>query len=147
MQKNSIIKKAILPKDQTFTIPNQNIFGLKKKETEQVPYIVLKYYQPNYQCFSEWNKQELKGFSDFIEKLRKTNWNLIKQQSSAKNKVGFGYTQIDKKILPNASILNDISEDVSFAELRLSKESRIFGFRINAAFFLIFLDKNHEICS
>jgi len=145
MQKNNIITKGILPQEQTFTIHNQNIFGLKEKETEQVPYIVLKYYQPNHECFSQWDKQELKGFSDFIEKLRKTNWNLIRSQTGSK-KVGFGYAQIDKKTLPKANILNDISEDVNFAELRLSKGARIFGFRINAAFFLIFLDKNHKIC-
>lgn len=111
------------------------------------PYISLKYYQPTYQCFSVWNQEQLKQFSAFVEKMRKTEWPAIyKTGGSVGNKTGLGYTvHKNKGILPDRSILDKISPEITFFELRVTQEARVHGFRVQSAFFLVWLDKDHEI--
>ena len=50
------------------------------------------------------------------------------------------------KGLPENSIKEKISKDISFYELRVSQKARVVGFRQNAVFFICWLERNHRIC-
>lgn len=111
------------------------------------PDLSLKYYDYNYQCFSELEAEDLKQFTDVCRKFSQMNWIDIKKQAGKKGKkTGLAPTMIERSQLPKSNILNRISDDIEFMELRLSQTARIFGFRSSATFFLVFLDKNHDIC-
>jgi hypothetical protein len=111
-----------------------------------VPYVALKYYQPEFQCFSEWAADELRAFSDFNRKLRHLTWQLVYQSGGRSGtKTGLGYTPYDSGVLPPPPFLATISEDISWFELRVTQRARVHGFRAGAAFFLVYLDRAHEV--
>jgi hypothetical protein len=122
------------------------ILGFENDGNNTPAYVYLKYFDSAYQCFSDWTKDELRSFTSFIEKLRKTTWTEIYKSSSGQNKAGLGYTICkNTKLLPNQSIVNSLSEDITFFELRISQVARVHGFRAKTAFCLIWLDRNHQI--
>lgn len=104
-------------------------------------HISLKYFDKNFECFSEWTKDELACFSNFVDKVNSLTWSEIKKHS------GLKYTDINNaKNIPNNSIKEKLSRDITFCELRVSEKARVVGFRRNAIFFLCWLDRNHRIC-
>lgn len=135
-------------KAQTKLNDNENkdikILGLAnngENSDEKQAYIALKYFDKNFECFSEWSKDELACLSNFIDKINNLTWNDIKRHT------GLRYKMIDNaKGLPENSIKEKISKDISFYELRVSQKARVVGFRQNAVFFICWLDRNHRIC-
>lgn len=110
-------------------------------------FVVLRYFDSDHQCFSDWDRDELKAFSEFLRKICQQNWDQIfATGGSAGNKKGLGYTvHKDPKLLPNQNLIDRFGEDTCFFELRVSKKARAHGFRIKSAFFLLWLDKDHEV--
>jgi hypothetical protein len=113
-------------------------------DSRAVAFVALKYYRPEHQCLSEWTADELRGFSAFCRKLSQMTWQQI-IESGGRQKTGVGWTRIDPARLPNTDFLDSISEDISWIELRVTQEARVFGFRAGQAFFLVFLDRTHDI--
>lgn len=104
-------------------------------------HIALKYFDKNFECFSEWTKDELSCFSNFIDKMNNLTWREIKKHP------GLKYTDIDNaNKIPNNYIKEKLSRDITFCELRVGEKARVVGFRRNAVFFLCWLDRNHRIC-
>ena len=131
----------------------QSIFSLaasdrarNPSEKSTSPYVVLKYFQSSWQCFSEWEKSELRQFSQFLDRLSGSTWQEV---YSAK---GFGYKAYQVEKVPNKSaqsylntVRQRISGEITFFELRISKEMRVHGFRCQSAFFLVLLDRSHKV--
>jgi hypothetical protein len=114
--------------------------------TDLAPYVALKYYVPEFQGFSEWTPDELRAFSEFNRKLRSLTWQLIYQSSGRLGtKTGLGYTPYRRDRLHPAPSPVAISDDVSWFELRVTQRARVHGFRAGAAFFLVYLDRRHEL--
>lgn len=107
------------------------------------PYVALKYLQTEWQCFSEWSRDELRAFSAFNRKLAQVTWPLL-YATGGRQKTGLGYTPHDLGALPRPAFADAISEDVAWFELRVTQKARVHGFRAGAAFFLVFLDRNHD---
>ncbi|HYH80016.1 MAG TPA: hypothetical protein VEX86_09460 [Longimicrobium sp.] len=125
----------------------QELLGLREDHPDrETAYVALKYYQSSHECFSEWSREELKAFSAFCRKVAERTWEQIKQSGGAGNKAGLGYTSHrDRKKLPNNGLRHLISPEVEFAEMRVSQRARVHGFRMKATFFLVWLDKDHQI--
>lgn len=150
MQKNkakphlipSIIKQELEPKylGNVGKVVNEQIADLQDDGT---PYVALKYYYRKHQCFSHWEKNDLKGFSAFCEKMQNTNWETIRNSGGTKDKTGLGYTILKNYPVPQ-SIKDKLSKDTVYFELRASLKRRVIGFKSGSAFQLILLDKNHE---
>lgn len=123
------------------------VLGLVDKKTDESPYVSLKYYTPDFQCLSDWPSGELKSLSSFCTKIRHTKWSdIYRTGGKLGDKVGFGYTvHKDRKKLPDHSELDTLSEDLTWFELRVTKSARVHGFRAKDAFFLVFLDREHNI--
>lgn len=118
--------------------------GLNDQEFASQPFVALKYYKPKHQCFSKWSREELKAFSAFTTKLRSHTW----AQITGSHKVGLGYdVHKNPSKLPEAykELKNEISPEINFFELRVTDKARVHGFRAGDAFFLVWLDRNHEI--
>lgn len=115
------------------------------------PFVTLKYYQNTFECFSKWEKHELKSFSEFILRLRKLTWRQVLETSGKSSKTGFGYTPYDISTTKNAakehldSVRMAVGDDITFFELRVTQKMRVHGFRMRAAFFLVLLDRDHRV--
>ncbi len=139
----------------------QKAFGLvpaatealrKIKATHATPYVTLKYYDHGYECFSEWEAENLKAFSALNGKLGSMSWpDIYKSAGSAGNKTGVGYTPLDLSTVSEKSkqrlklVHDKISPDLTFFELRVTQEARVHGFRAADAFFLVLLDQAHDV--
>ncbi|MHA4737771.1 MAG6450 family protein [Dyadobacter sp. MSC1_007] len=124
-------KKAILSSVET------KLFGLETN-TDGDPSVSLKYYQASHQCFSEWDKDELKAFSSFIEKVSNLTWPQIFKLSGCTK-------HLNREDLPKHSKVDRISKEIQFFELRVTGKARVHGFRSVNVFFLCWLDRNHEV--
>lgn len=113
-------------------------------DSRAVAFVALKYYRPEHQCLSEWTPDELRAFSSFCRKLAQMTWQQI-VETGGRHKTGVAWTPIHLGQLPNTDFLQDLSEDISWIELRVTQEARVFGFRAGQAFFLVFLDRTHDI--
>ncbi len=126
----------------------QELLGLREEHPDrEKAYVALKYYQPAYECFSEWNRDELKAFSAFCRKVTERSWEQIRQSGGAPgNKSGLGFSpHKDRRKLPNHGLRDLISPEVEFSELRVTQKARVHGFRMKATFFLVWLDRDHRI--
>ncbi|EHN66380.1 hypothetical protein [Comamonas testosteroni] len=116
------------------------------------PYIALKYFRDAYECFSHWEKDELKAFTELINDLRNRTWKQVLQTSGKRDKRGLAYTPYDPVKTAEAakthleSVRDQISPDITFFELRVDQNKlRVHGFRARAAFFLVLLDREHRV--
>jgi len=159
----SIPKQKIKEEQNYFSVRTNKkeakIIGLVSGEIEENinalmmnPYVALKYFQSDWQCFSEWNQQELKEFSSFLNDLKKRTWQQVYKTGSNIPKHGLGYTKyhisdiksdgIKEKL---KAVASELSEDIDFFELRVNQNKlRVHGFQSQSIFFLVLLDRNHE---
>ena len=134
-----------------FDLPKFKKDGTKENSLKRNPYVILKYFQEGWECFSDWEKGELKLFSSFLKTLSSHTWETVyKSGGKGENKSGLGYTSYKLDDMKNGSnhlkdVRKNISEDLNFFELRVSQKIRIHGFQSQAAFFLVLLDKNHRV--
>lgn len=101
--------------------------------------ISLKYYMAKCECFSQWEKNDLKKFSQLIVKIKGYAVNQL--QSSSLCEKHKGPPKRDRFRRPE-----EISGDLAFFELRVdpSNKVRVHGFFIDGVFFLVWLDRGHE---
>lgn len=133
--------------DAEMTSAEKTFLSVRKDGTREHAYVALKYFQPTHECFSEWNKEELAALSSFVALMSAQSWDEIhKSAGKGGRKVGLGYTRHkSRSSLPQCAVLDNISEDINFLELRVSQKARVHGFRVASAFFLVWLDRNHAI--
>lgn len=135
--------KTKLINDEKIKIENE-ILGLSNcgdSSDDKNAYIALKYYDKNFECFSEWTADDLSCFSNFVDKINRLKWKEIKRHN------GLALKDIDDANgIPNNDIKEKLSKDITFCELRVSQKARVVGFRENSVFFLCWLDRNHRIC-
>jgi hypothetical protein len=111
-----------------------------------VAFVVLRYHQAAWQCFSDWTRDELRAFSEFNRKVSSLSWAQIYATGGrGAGKAGLGYTPHDGRALPPVGFADALSEDIGWCELRVTQKARVHGFRAGQGFFLVFLDRNHDI--
>lgn len=117
------------------------ILGISGTNPER-PYVALKYYDESHQCLSDWTQEELRSLSKTFRHIRSMTWHEI-MRTGGRIKTGLGCTvHKDRSKLP---AIPELSHDLSFIEFRVTEKARIHGFRVGEAFFLCWLDRNHEI--
>ena len=134
-----------------FDFPGLNKNGERDNSIKKKPYVVLKYFQEGWECFSDWTPIELKAFSNFLNILSNQTWEMVyKSGGKGQNKGSLGYTQYNiaqmkagKDILEG--IRSKLSPDINFFELRVTDKLRVPGFQSQAAFFLVMLDREHKV--
>jgi hypothetical protein len=125
--------------------------GSREAPLDKNPYVVLKYFQKDWECFSDWGKDELTQFSNFLTTLSGHTWNSVyKSAGKGSNKAGLGYTPYQVTDMKNGSsyvekVLSNLSPDIGLIELRVSQKMRVHGFQSQSAFFMILLDREHRV--
>ncbi|MGO0789679.1 hypothetical protein EJD96_18185 [Herbaspirillum seropedicae] len=120
--------------------------------TKKNPYVVLKYFQDSWECFSAWEKDELKQLSAFLRRLGSHTWQQVYETAGKSGKHGLAYTKYELSHIKGSAkeqlekVKKLISEDIDFFELRVDQNKlRVHGFQSQAAFFLVLLDREHSV--
>ncbi|WP_409286245.1 MAG6450 family protein [Pontibacter sp. G13] len=108
-------------------------------------FVSLRYVQDEYECFSDWEKVEMKNFWNFLRKVHDYTWQQVYNQAGKRNKSGLAYTPLDRGLFKFSSFLENLSEDVQIFELRVSGKIRVHGFRVKSVFYICWLDREHRI--
>ncbi|MDD5410908.1 MAG: hypothetical protein PHF31_05760 [Methylobacter sp.] len=145
--------------DVRLTPQEKLIFGIassqpKKDTHKHYPYVALKYFDNEWQCFSDWEKDELQQFSSFLKKLAGYTWQQVYETAGKPGtKHGLAYTKLDINSISDSAkehlsrVRQQISDDIQFFELRVNQNKlRVHGFQSQSAFFLILLDREHQVC-
>jgi len=104
------------------------ILGLVSREIKEqstihklTPYVALKYFKSDWQCFSDWESQELKEFSSFIKSFQNHTWEQVYKTGSKIPKHGLAYTKYEVNEIKSQAIRkkleavqNEISEEINF---------------------------------
>ena len=149
--------KSVIPqfdpnkkKDNKLIYINKNaalLYGWQKEGDSANIFLSLRFVQFQFQCFSEWDKNEMRSFWAFSEKLHELTWERIFQQAGkGENKSGMGYTVIPRKKYPKSDFSKLIDPDSSIFELRVSQKARVHCFRDKSICYICWLDRNHQIC-
>lgn len=119
---------------------------LKEGDSANV-FLSLRFVQHQFQCFSEWDKNEMKSFWAFSEKLHDMTWEQILQQATkGRDKSGMAYTIISKNNYPKSEFSKTIDPHSNIFELRVTQKARVHCFRDKSICYVCWLDKNHQIC-
>lgn len=96
----------------------------------------LKFSKCDENKYQLWDltKDQLKTFVFFAKKIENIDWENIKKSK------GFHYETINSLTPPS-----NISKDVTIKSIRVNQEFRIYGYRMNADFYIIWFDPNHEL--
>lgn len=98
----------------------------------------LKYFQKSCECFSKWQKDELKAFSGWIEKISLRT----EEQIKSTTKTCHHHEGTNRK--GRFSIPDAVSPEVSLYGLDVGSKARVHGFFASNNFFLLWLDRQHD---
>lgn len=79
-------------------------------------------------------KAELKKFVAYAKKVENMKWVDIKKSK------GLNYESIYELKPPS-----NISEEIVLKSMRVDGEFRVFGYRMNESFYIVWFDPNHEL--
>jgi len=101
--------------------------------------VSLRYFRRECECFSDWQKAELKKFVGTLEKLRSHSVDQLKGKKSLCD-IHKGKPNEARFNIPDA-----ISPDLSIYEIKIdpSNKLRMHGFFTGPVFFLLWLDRMH----
>lgn len=86
---------------------------------------------------SDWAGQELTQLIDTFKKFESLNWEEIFKDS------GLNWERNRNIALKTPDYM---AEDAKLHSIRVSKKMRIYGYRAQQYFYIIWFDKNHEVC-
>lgn len=124
-----------------------NIDAFDKNGNNALVFISIKNIQHNYQCFSHWSKVEMSKFWNFNKRLHNMTWQQVYATASKNDKRGLAYTEIPREKYGANEFISNLDKEITLFELRVDGDMRVHGYRMNATFYLCFLDREHKICS
>lgn len=147
-KKTSFINKNVATQITTTNYINKNaatLIGNNDNGDTLKVIVSFIHLQHNFECFSDWSKQEMNNFWGFYKALHEYTWQQVYATGRKTDKNGFGYTPIPIKNYPNPEFKGKLSLDINIFELRVNQKSRVHGFRDKAVFYICWLDRNHQI--
>ena len=128
-------------KDKRKPLPSPGLREITSQPRDEAADVSFKYFQRTHQCLSVWASAELKALSKFFTKMAGMTWPAIMQDT------GLRFTpHKDRNRLPGKGKFLDQYEEVKKSfELRVEDDARVHGFRRGNTFYLVWLDKNHEV--
>jgi hypothetical protein len=142
-------KKSQIPKPsqkkQQSRIPEQATqLNRPSSADDENPSFKFTYADKNRWVLSGWTPSEIKDLIEGLKKIEKYTWKQIRDHGSKKRgeSVGTGYKLIDK----HPPLPDDIPEDARLSEMRIDDKKRIFGFRVQSVYYIIWFDRDHSVC-
>lgn len=108
------------------------------------PAFRFKHADENKYCLRDWKAPELDDLVRAFKKIEGYTWGQIKGHGGKLgNKVGTGFGVIDKNL---PTLPDGVPPDAVISEMRVDGTKRIFGYRVDEFYYLIWFDRNHEVC-
>lgn len=107
--------------------------------------VSIRFLQYSHQCFSDWQKQEMKAFWSFIDSIHNQTWAQVYNTSGKSGKTGLAYTKTKLDSYPNSDFKKGLDPQITMFELRIDNVKRVHGFRHKSIFYICWLDKGHTI--
>lgn len=105
------------------------------KARDGMVHVNLRYFEKKHECFSTWQKKELKAFSSWLEKMSRNTPNQVTSMTNT------CHAHIGKtKSLPRS-----ISKEVQMYSFDVARKARVHGFFTGDDLFLVWLDRNHKV--
>lgn len=90
------------------------------------------------QCpISDWQGEELKSLIETFKNIESLSWKEIMIDS------GLKWERNKNIAIP---LPNDFPQDANLCSMRVSKKMRIYGYRAQEYFYIVWFDRNHEVC-
>lgn len=98
----------------------------------------LRYYDENFECFSKWQKDELKKFTKWLKKMSSRTTRQVREDTNICHRHVGTPKKIPKYLSPDIAIYN----------IHIGNKERVHGFfgSDDKSFYLIWLDRSHQIC-
>ena len=149
---NKHLKRSLIPQfdPNKKVVPkfiNQDatkMYGWKAEGNDANVFISFRFIQHKVECLSDWTKDEMKLFWNFIERIHEHTWQMVLSQSGkGEQKAGLGYTPMSRDIYPG-DFTKEFDPLVEFFELRISQKARVHCFRNESICYVCWLDRNHN---
>jgi hypothetical protein len=88
-------------------------------------------------CLSDWQGQELKLLIDSFKKVEKLTWQEIFVDQ------GLKWERNKNIAIP---LPNQLPKDTKLCSFRVNQKMRIYGYRAQELFYIVWFDKNHIVC-
>lgn len=113
-------------------------FEASKGESSEHKSLVFSfaYTCPNHFQLSDWQHEELKGLINKLRDFSNMKWSEIRKIK--------GFKPVDHSTF-SQPLPKNISPEVTILEFRTSGRARVFGFRLEETFYIIWFDRNHEV--
>jgi hypothetical protein len=142
--KNSQIRKPS-QKKQPSRIPEQATqLNRPSSADDERPSFRFTYADKNRWVLSKWSSSEINDLIEGLKKIERYTWAQIQCHGSKKpgESVGTGYKLIDN----HPDLPDNIPEDTRLSEMRIDDKKRIFGFRVQSVYYIIWFDRDHSVC-
>lgn len=112
----------------------------KTKDDNQMkfPVFSFKHVSENHCLLSDWQSAELIDLIKMFKTMESLTWNQVHSHK------GLEYKQINN---PKYPLPKTVSPDITICEVRACQKKRVFGYRIDNVFCVIWFDRNHEVCA
>ena len=97
--------------------------------------VSMKYYQRKHQCLSDWQKDEINRFSNWLDKIK--DWT----PSQVKSTIKTCHKHMGKRVKP---LPLGLSQDLECYGLDVGSKQRVHGTFSKDTFFIIWLDREHN---
>ena len=117
------------------------VIGRKKHiQNDEAISISLKYYRFETECFSEWNRNDLKQFTSTINKLRGMTVSTVHGHSICSQ-------HKRKPQFARYSRPAGLGEELPMSEIRVDPHNlaRVHGVFMGSVFHLVWLDRKHQV--
>ena len=144
MGRKSKIPKPSKKKQQN-RIPEQATqLNRPSNPDDEFPSFRFTYADKNRWVLSDWSPSEINDLIEGLKKIEQYTWAQIRCHGSKKRSesVGTGYKLIDN----HPDFPDTIPEDTRLSEMRIDQKKRIFGFRVQPVYYIIWFDRDHSVC-
>lgn len=107
---------------------------------EKPVHVSLRYWHTGSQCISVWQRGELEKLRKLIDKVQKLTPTAIRTDAGLHWKNHNGPPRGKGWSSPAG-----LSKDVPICELRVDNKARVHGAIYEGTFYLVWLDRNHEV--
>lgn len=103
------------------------------------------HFDPSPECPSTWPQDNMKSLFDAMRVASSMTWKQVQATGGhGKNAQGIAFKVVNPK-QAKRNLPENLAEDIDLAEIRITKKARIFGVRSESIFYVIWLDKDHQV--
>lgn len=103
------------------------------------------HFDSSSECPSDWKTDEMKSLFSSLKDASSMTWQQVKATGGhGKHAQGIAFKSVSPAQAARKLPAN-LADDIDLSEMRVSDRARIFGVRNEATYYVIWLDKDHQV--